>query len=177
MHNQLPPWYQPPSNQATGGVCSVGVANTAPAQLGPTWGYDPYNNTHACTFPMTTTTAGTSQYYPFTPTTTDWGTVLSNLNQGLAGMIPAGNQFIVLRGDFLVSAHGKARPLLDWLNECKHVRYIKANEEVAILRTVWDSIFVFMNGDGPYADLELPEFLDRIFAPVKPETCAAPQHG
>lgn len=206
--NNPPSWYYPPAGATgiigsasmpsasftgtTSGGCTIpttssggliptmtttsGGVTITPNTVGQPYGGITINPNSLGTYGGLMTGSGTWLGASYSP---DWDTLLKGLNTGLAGMIPAGDHFIVLRGDYLVSAQGKARPLLDWLNDCKYIKYMKANNEVVILKAVWDSIFVYMKGDGPFADLELNEFLDRMFAPVekKPDTCAVPQPG
>src|SRR5271165_3478854 len=177
-----PPWYYPPGNGL--GDPNPSLHATATSTSG--WTIQTGNGAANQSIPINTTTGGgfsihpvpiniqgpsvqmvpgTSTYWPLgSLTTTDWSKYWEeywkNMNTSMQSVVPVDEKFIILRGDFLVKAHGKERTLNEWLNDTKYVKYVKCGTELVILRAVWDALFLFMKGDVPYADLELPEFLD-----------------
>ena len=138
--------------------------------------------------PQTVTTTGTSGLWqqmqqgggqwtipnsaPYQPTW-DYGSGLSDMlrsyRQPISSAIPVGEHFMCLQGSFEIRAHGESHQLVNVLDACKNIKYMKVNSEVILPKPVWDALFTYMKGEDAYAGLHPSEFLDKIFAPK--ETC------
>lgn len=87
----------------------------------------------------------------------------NSLSARFKSLLPSGNEYICIPSNMSVGGNGQVSSLLDALKSSAKVRYLHCDTEVVMLKSVWDLILLYINGDG-YGDLTLSEFLDKSIA-------------
>lgn len=130
--------------------------------------------------PTTTTTNTPSQYYPYTVTYPNGGITLAGYPWSQQTdpldifMQEIGQNFVMVRGSFVVKGPEREYTIEEVLKDCRHVRYLKKNQELIIDRAVWDAIMTFVRCEEGYADLTPTQYLDKVFAPKPPDDAHSP---
>ena len=113
------------------------------------------NNISTIPISTITTTGGSTTGY--------WYPNQNQLTSSIASATNVGDSFINITGSFQLHAHGKEYQVVDILNLCKNIKYMKINNEIIITKVVWDALFTYINGENAYANLSPSEFIDKVF--------------